>query len=590
MLFDTSKKPYYIIGDGKRDNAEGFIKLQKDMIASKQHCIPLFESGDILSSYTKWLHRVRSHHCVGNDTTLRSLYKGDDEAQQRPIFVGEMMQNNVEKYIGTKEYVTADFIDSAKAGDRVITLKKPSEYKYKAGERIFIDGFDLFGSGYPFAALYFAWLRIDSVSGNKIYLQTALTQSFLDTWKYNKNISGGGAGTPRIFSLDRIENPYCDYAKFTGIAIGNSVEGKPGNFAYPAMRLIMQRFKVEGWLWTAECESIYGEDVQAGRVEIDRLINNLHFRRLKTPESLVNGGSINNSIVEDSETGILRLCSRNITLNNNKLWASAVIKDEQKKEYDYAVPCIADAPARNPIHRYSLNRQAFTSGAESTADKNLEFAPFEEIFVEVDGKDIILGPSEKKKAIELAATMQADITVLFNEAGTDGGLVTSISDYNDRYRVSGNWEQPLKGEKWLWCHVKEVIDHGGHQTLNGKSYGEQSIRWKGNTSTGAIKEMHLNQDDFIWPGNREIDLYGFITGYELYVTKPYLGVQAIVEIKNKDPYELVVSFDAKKMQAEQATVPLKWSKRLYLSTYKVIGAVTDDALPKFDIIIKWKPY
>jgi len=164
-------------------------------------------------------------------------------------------------------------------------------------------------------------------------------------------------------------------------------------------------------------------------------------------------------------------------------------------------------------------------------------------------------------------------TLINNENGTNGGIVTEIIPNGDKAKVYGTWNEPVKGEKWLFSHVKEVIDNGGHRALNGKiNYGPQSKRWQGNTSTDQIKEMHLNQDDFTGK-NRRIKMNAFILSIEDVVVQP-----GIIEIQNADPFRSLYLMADDHFELIP-TFPI-WSKELYL-----IGSGG-----RFEIIVKWRSY
>lgn len=357
MFIDTFKPPYSIKPDNKTDNAPGLMRLQKDMAASKEKCYPFFQSGVVLSSFTRWTHKVRSFKAIGNDTTFKSLYKGDDEAQQRGLFAGEMMQTNVDTYNGKKEYVKLYPIETARAGDRQITLKQPLFIPIQ-GQKLFIRAGDLFAGGWPRACRVFEWIEVKEVVGNDIRLTMPLPEDFFD---YD------GAEI-------HILNNYCDYAEFEGITFD-------GNFAtQPSMTFKATNCVFKNWLWLTECKNIFIKNCYAEKMELDKLFHNAFIDGLTTPSSPSNGSGRNIEVI-NSHTGSLRLCPRYLTYDNNTIWADEVIKDEEKKLYDYAIPCIANAPASNPIRRKTLSRQSFTSSSRSLADSNVEFAPFEEITI-----------------------------------------------------------------------------------------------------------------------------------------------------------------------------------------------------------------
>lgn len=166
-------------------------------------------------------------------------------------------------------------------------------------------------------------------------------------------------------------------------------------------------------------------------------------------------------------------------------------------------------------------------------------------------------------------------TLINNENGTNGGYVTEIIPDGDNAKISGTWNQPIKGEKWLFSHVKEVIDNGGHRNLNGKiktNYGPQSKRWQGNTSTGEVKEMHLTEADFTGT-NPRIRMNCWIVGIEAVVAYPGHKIE-IANIGRNDDYLSIYAF------------PI-WSKDVDIWS-KFIDLIGTGG--RFEIIVKWKSY
>jgi hypothetical protein len=171
-------------------------------------------------------------------------------------------------------------------------------------------------------------------------------------------------------------------------------------------------------------------------------------------------------------------------------------------------------------------------------------------------------------------------TLLNNENGTNGGIVTEIIPDGDNAKVYGTWNEPQPGEKWLFSHVKEVIDNGGHRNLNNKiNYGPQSKRWQGNTSTGEVKEMHLTEADFTGT-NPRIKMNCWIVGIEAVETVwgtniEIANIGTFIPTIGKDNYESIY----KKPEATTIKVPI-WSKYIDL-----IGSGG-----RFEIVIKWRSY
>lgn len=585
MIVDVASKYGIVAG---RDNTTKLLKMRTALAGNdKPHYTLMFPAGVIKYANNRWLSGIKSFELVGEGTILQSVYSGSDDVFHRPVFVGELFQNNTLDYIGTKQYETPDKFKAALAGSTVIELQSKSN-SYSIGNRLLLYTDNYATAGYPPPSMPEIH-EIENISGNFIHLKRPLERNYTTNVWDNPDISGGGSGLPRALNLDRPENIYCKYARFVGVRFANSTGGGEGNVVFPAERLEMVRCKADGWFWPSETKVVVYEDMDVNNVEFDKLVDIVICNRVKFKGSPINGGSINKIIIDSCQSGSIRLCPRNLEISNTTLWANSVITGPSS--FDYAIPCLADAPAKNPIRQLSIKNLTFTSGAESTATSNIEFAPFSTLTVEnVDGSSIVVSSAE------IVQTMEAGTTVMFKEDGSKGGLITSISFSDETFKIAGNWAPPVVGEVWRWCYIKDVIDEGGHRILNtGKTFwGGQSIRWKGNSTASPVKTMHLNQNDFKWVdggnGNRTIDIYGWFLGAEIIVSKAYTGTSASVSIENVDPYSSLFTINTKNLGITTPSLPLTWVKQLTLNTFSIIGPVTSSALPEFDITIRWKPY
>ena len=137
--------------------------------------------------------------------------------------------------------------------------------------------------------------------------------------------------------------------------------------------------------------------------------------------------------------------------------------------------------------------------------------------------------------------------------------------------------------------MKEVIDLGGNRVLdNKKLWHGNSIRWKGNQSTSGVKEMHLTEKDFKWPGNILVDVYGYIESIDFYPSKRYGDASAtlnIQDISGQNLFETVLTG----MAANHLIIG-RWVKQVYLNTFNITGGVTSELLPKFEVVVRWRPY
>lgn len=553
MIIDVAKGPYYVKADGISDNAVALMKLRVAIAGkNKPHYTLLFPPGEVRYSNNRWLFGVESFEIVGNNTVFRSLYSGTDDAFQRPFFVGELLQNNALTYIGTKTYITADKFLPVQAGNSEITLSTLIN-TYKSGDRILLYYGNYADSGYPPPATA-EWHEVERVTGNILTLKRSLEKSYLVGVWDNPVISGGGCGVPRLINLDRIENVYCKYAKFTGITFGNSTGGGMGNVIFPAERLEMVRCAGEGYFWPSENRTAVFEDMDVNEVEFDKLVKTVICNRVTFKGSPNGGGSIDRIIINDCQAGeSMRFNSREVEIKNTHIRGN--------KSPDPWISSLGDYPARNPVRRLTIDSLTCSSGPDFRANCHINPAPYNSMVISRRGEDLIT------QDFSLVKTMEPDTTVLFNETGTNGGLVRGISYDGTYYVIKGTWNEPQNGETWLWSYISSIIDLGGHRVLDDKFlWGGESIRWKGNKSNNLVKTMCLNQDDF--KGNRLIDIYGHILSINSYVSK-----SANIEIQNADPFENLFKLG-------DTFIGYKWVKQLYL-----IGTGG-----RFDIVVNWKSF
>jgi hypothetical protein len=583
MIIDTWKSPYSIKCDGRRDNATGLMKLREALAISDEHHTINFRSGIMLSSFNKWLVGIRSFEVVGNGTVFKSLYIGSDEAFHRSVFVGEMFQNNVLGYKGTKEYETADRFMEAMAGASEVALIT-NKGNYAAGDRILLYSGNYAPDGYPPPAAA-EWRTVIKVEGSILHLDMPITKNYLESQWDNPVISGGGCGKPRVINLDRNENRYCDYARFTGITFANSTDGVDGNFTFPAMRLELRRCKIEGFFWPSEARTVIVEDTVINKTEFDKLVESVECTRVRFAGSANGGGSIDKIVLTDCQAASgIRFDPRHLWLKNIHIRQAP----DPAVNVDEWISSVDTYPAKNPIRSVSIQNLTLSSSPDAKADCHIsKFSHSKlEIVVVTNNGEIVT------RDFNLVKTMEIGTTVLSKDDGTNGGLVTDIYYDSIGFIIRGTWKKPEPGETWIWSYVKNVIDLGGHRILDGKRlYDGNSIRWKGNICESHLKEMHLTEADFIWRkgqnSNIQFALYGHFVSVEFYLTKPAPGMKMNIQAAGKTLVQSDLS--GANMCSSQIAFPT-WVGMGYLNTYDITSEVTPDQLPRFSLIIKWMEF
>jgi hypothetical protein len=579
MIIDTWKSPYKIRTDGKTDNAAGLMKLRTALAAADEHHMINFKSGLMLSSYNKWLVGVRSFEVIGCNTVFKSLYTGSDEAFHRPVFAGELFQNNVLDYNGTKLYQQADRFIQALPGASLIALIT-SHGDYAAGDRVLLYSGNYAPDGYPPPAAA-EWRVVTHVEGNLLSLNMPLTKKYLESQWDNPIISAGGCGKPRVINLDRKENRYGDYARFEGITFANSISGADGNFTFPAMRLELRRCRIEGFFWPSEARTVVIEDTDINKTEFDKIVESVECNNVRFACSPNGGGSIGRIFLNNCEAASgIRFDPRHLEIRNTQVRMAP----DPSVNVDVWGTSLDTYPAKNPIRTAVIENLTFSSVPNAESDFHISKFPYCDMAIVEISEDEGIPCND----FDIIKTMEAGTTTLFNRDGSNGGLVTDISHNGKTFIIKGTWRPPQVGEVWMWSYVKNVIDLGGHQILDGKMlYNWNSIRWKGNTSVFPVKEMHLNQDDFIWRkgqnSNIQISLFGYYLSAEFYLSRGAAGMKMNIQAGSDTLFE--TNFAGR----EWCRSP-RWVEEAYLNTYDIVGNVTPDLLPRFNLIIKWREF
>lgn len=578
--------------DTNFDNTSRLLNMRDGLTRGKQsHYNLVFPERDVetRSVDNRWLFGVLSYKIING--ILRSTYQGSDEAMHRPLFVGEVLQNNVLTYDGKKEYEIASMILGAVAGCKLIVLVDESEAsKFWEGARIKIYAYDQIGRGDPPGMRYFEWNQIKTINDRFIMLEAPLENTYDDRLWDNPSLSGGGAGMPRILNLDRPQNIYCKLAEFENVRFCNSLAGQPGSVAIPADTLSMNRCIVEGFLWTSENHKARYYDTKLQRSELDKFFGNAEFIGCEFSGSPNGGGGGNSIVLRDCIAyESTRFDSRYVELVNCHLHANS--------DPDEAIAALASYPAHSPVRRLTIDRLTLTTGPAFVGDSLINPAPFDSMIIQVTDEHIIIPFIDHVHPTGKPVKMiEAGFTAIWKSDGTNGGMVTNIY-FDEHYGakgafiIEGDWDEcPRSGERWVWSHVREIIDKGGHRNLSDvRLWGKESIRWKGNQSTSLVKDMILTHKDFMWPGNLTIDLNGYIISITPTISKLYKFAAAKIGLDIVNSGNLL-ECDMKTGKIVSKVDPAKWVEQFTMNSYSIVGALTEETLPEFELAVKWRPF
>ena len=106
---------------------------------------------------------------------------------------------------------TSALIKGAKPGDTTITLKNSADAgKFKANGWICVSGLSLMNYGYPPNIQYTEYHKVTAISGSTLTLDSALKETYLDTWPALSPPSGSG-GDPNALG-SQLGGPATAYA------------------------------------------------------------------------------------------------------------------------------------------------------------------------------------------------------------------------------------------------------------------------------------------------------------------------------------------------------------------------------------------
>lgn len=448
------------------------------------------------------------------------------------ISAGEMFQNNILDYHGTKIYQQCDMFGSVKAGSYELPMKSLSTYK--SGDRVLLFAGAYFAEhSYPPACI--GELNIvKGIENGKLLLKYPITHHYNENVLDVIDVDGVSYGKPRILNWDRPENPYRKEAIFKDTIFS-------GDFAFPAEYLELTNCEVRGWWWPSESRIIRTRRNKFAFCEYDKLVESVDSENDIYENGATNGGSIERVKWNMNKSfAPVQLCPRYLDIRNTYIQTN-----------DEWLECLSPAPAMNPIRRLTVDQLTFNSGPNSKSTSHINVAPFQSMQTRNMGKSILTNSFFLQSTMEIGTT-------LFAEDGSDGGEITSIVFDGKDYVIDGTWQNIPTGI-WRWSPVKELVDYGGHRILDGKRlFNGNSLRWKGNRGDYVMK---LDETDF--GATTVVNIYGYIESIRT------RGDRNIF-IQTVDPYgDMPIDF-----------IGNQWVKQLYIG-----------GTPKRTRVeIKWRPF
>lgn len=537
------EQQYNVRADGVTDNTAALMAMRADLAGRGNKAVRiLLPHGIIKYTNNRWLYGIERFELDSKGLTqLLVDYTGTDDVFQRPLFVGEMFQNNTLAYVGTKEYEDPTQFDAAPAGSTDIKLlptplstggSAPAitdTTRFFAGAYLLLFYYNQVGEGYPPGARYWERVQIKEVNTatSTLTLETPLVYSYrTDVWTVDRSQDDGlNVGQPALISLDRPQNVQCKYAKIANVKALRTTGGANGYWAITADTLELHSIKnPDNPYWPQEntTRATY-VDCEFNSSEHDKLTGLVENIRTTVVHDINNGGGCKRIVLDGCNTGdALQIVSPYTSYKNGVARANSYP--------DVYSACFDEYPSRAPREEVVFENYIFTNGPLWQGNAYINTGEHVAHTIQaVSGSTIVLPPSYYKSR-EVSSWKEGFI--LFREDGQKGGTITRIyadpaaaSPTSASIFVDGTWSSaPVVGEVWKWCPVKTVIDNGGlRKGINNALplWSSQAKRWQGNRSREAIKQTTFSFADLFKNSVATLIEYNaFILSIEISVASP----------------------------------------------------------------------
>ncbi|GAB3550134.1 hypothetical protein [Spirosoma fluminis] len=542
MVIYAGNAPYNIVADGTADNATGLMLLRSTLAGTgkPKYIVHMPGPGTILSSNNRWLYGINKVDVHLNGSTIKTIYTGTDDALARPLNMGELFQNNVLSYIGTKTYNASHLFNTITAGSKTITLTTTAQISnYSAGKRVFLWGFDQVGNGAPPGVRFYEWNVVESVNAGTgvITLVKPLKYSYSSSWWDVPGILGMASGKPRIYPLDGNTSNYAtNIGLFNGV-LGDSTGGNANSpIVVGAENLVLNNVSSEtGWVWASENRTVLVENtIFGGSSELDKLVSTVRYKNSAFKGQVSGASGVEFVSIEDCELAqSLWIAPRAYEVKRSRLRGDTQPTNFHPINYH---------PSYYPIREVVLDQLDFSVSSAYPNTTLIDLGSFQSLTItNISGTDIKVPNSSFNDASMLAVRSMEIGTRVFKQEGDKGGYVTGFSydaTYNSgqgAFVISGTWPAPVVGETWKWCNIKNVVDRGNHSWPTGfRLWNETSQRWAGNQSATDVKQMRLTQRDVKWTAGGgagyEMPFYSRIESIEIRVNKKYSGSTCMLGI------------------------------------------------------------
>lgn len=544
------EKDYGVKGDGVTDNTAALLKFRTDYAGSKGLVRALLPDGQINYRDNRWIYGITNGLEIDSKgiTTLKVTYVDPNgsfnDVRHRPLFTGELFQNNVLNPLddGLKIYEAPTNFAPVQAGMQEITLLPTTNSKtntaapsindntrFFAGAYILLFFYNQTGEGYPPGARYWERIQVKSVDipNSKLILETPIQNTYTnDVWTVDRSTEDGlDIGIPSLISLDRPQNTQSKYIKISNCRATTTSGGINGYWAITAdvLELISIKNPLNPYWPQENTTRVTYIDCEFESSENDKLCGLVEDIRTTVVHDINNGGGCKRHILDGCSTGdSLQLTTPYLDLRNGTARANS-IGSGRPDPYAGALDEYASGMPREEV---SLTNYRFTNGKDwkgdqgyinigvhySTTIKAVDATTKAIILPFVDNRPGFPGYNSNNPTYFTYSSREVSSfkegLSLFNANGSNGGKITKIyrdpskptTSRNADIWIEGTWSTvPTVGEIWKWTPIKTILDMGGNRKIGNFSnnvplWSMACKRWEGNTMRGEMKQTIINFD------------------------------------------------------------------------------------------------
>lgn len=464
VQIDVAKK-YGIKADGTTDNLYELLRLNQDCEgADKPFYSFVFPPGEVLYSDNTWLQGIDSFEVIGKGTSFRCIANSPWDVAKQFLYNGGMLSLNPRR-LGHEGHPEGHRFKTIAAGSKTISLANKQDVdNYKAGDRIYIAGYEEQMWGWPPNPRFFEWNSIQSVNRKEgsITIELPLRFRYNEDWKDAGGMFNDGQffGKPRIYKI----NGYCRYARFAGgrfVKNKNLTKEQTPSFIFISETLVCDDLFIDGYAWPSENRYARYTNCKFISAEPDKNCGVVEFIDCK-----FDGGLF-------AATGVdsLRLI-RNTFGNYSPLSPRVLYAEGNKfKTKSRGVSSLYGFFEFTHTDKVYLKNNTFSS--ENAEDfVHVNYSDENDFVVkDVAGSSLLLEDDNNPQSAFARPMKNIGFgSLIKSKDGKASGIVKDIvhDEKNWIIQLENIKGKPLKGQTWTYRQTDKVYDLGGNKAIDGK--------------------------------------------------------------------------------------------------------------------------